>query len=70
LRSNTDISTALHIDKIQAVELRWLLLDFFHGALYDDSEAGIVFYPEPHSAAVKLIYRNGSRVQAFAGPTL
>jgi hypothetical protein len=70
LRTHTDISTALHLSKLEEIDLRWLLLDFFHGALYDDSEAGVVFYPERNSAAVKLIYTNGSHVQAVAGPSL
>ena len=70
MRTHTDISTALHLSKVEEVDLRWLLLDFFHGALYDDSEAGVVFYPGRNGVAVKLIYTNGSHVQAVAGPTL
>ncbi len=70
LRTDTNISIALHIDKVEEVDLQWLLLDFFHGAFYDDSEAGVVFYPERNRAAVKLVYSNDYRVRAIAGPTL
>lgn len=70
MRTDTNISTALHIDKLEEVDLQWLLLDFFHGAFYDDSEAGVVFYPERNRAAVKLVYSNDYRVRAIAGPTL
>jgi hypothetical protein len=50
--------------------LRWLLIDFFHAALYDDSRAGVVFYPDQSRAAIKLIYRRRDLVHAIAGPSL
>lgn len=33
---NTDISNELHIGQVEEVEFRWLLIDFFHAALYND----------------------------------
>jgi hypothetical protein len=70
LLQNSDISTALRIGQVKEVELRWLLIDFFHGALYDDSEAGTVFYPDRNRAAIRLIYRRRNLVHAIAGPNL
>lgn len=70
MRTDTDISAALQVDKFAESDLQWLLVDFFHGAFYDDSEAGVVFYPDRNHPAIKLVYSNDYRVRAVTGPRL
>ena len=61
----------LRIGQVKEVELRWLLIDFFRGALHDDTRApGVVFYPNTDRAAIKLIYKDRDLVRAIAGPSL
>ena len=67
---NTEISDALRLGQVEEVELRWLLIDLFKAALYDDSRAGAVFYPDRDRTAIKLIYRQCDLVHAIAGPSL
>ena len=67
---DTDISSTLRIGQVEELELRWLLIDSFSGALYDDSSVGVGFYPDRNRAAIKLIYSRRDLVQAIAGPSL